>query len=427
MHINKTITSTAFKKKHRLSKTAFTRKRSLDFPTLILYLLNLRKHSNQTELDQFYKTIQGKKEASQVITKSAFFQARKQLSHTAFKSLNQQIVDDVYSGKWKPKTWKGFRLCAIDGTSIRLPNEHDIIEHFGVQKGRPEQGQCTMGMASIFYDVLNKIVIDSGIHPRRTSEKQCAEDHLAFSHKNDLVLFDRGYTAFWLYAYLLQHNIAFCMRAKSNQDLLVKAFVKSGKKEAIVSFTPNKPSIKTCEEKGLSSKPVTLRLVRVDLPNEVEVLITNLMDKTEYNASIFKSLYHLRWGIEENYKRLKQWAEIENFSGKSALSVQQDFYAKIVASNLTTLIEIQAQETVDKRTQYLRRNYQINYAQALSKMKHRIILLITAESAKISSLIKQSVMYISKTIEAVRGGRSYPRRLKNIKNDIHFPAYKSSL
>lgn len=393
----------------------------------MLYLLNLRKHSNQTELDQFFKVIQGKKEPSEVITKSAFFQARKQLSHTAFIALNQQVVKGVYQSDWKPKTWKGFRLCAIDGTSIRLPNEPDIIEHFGVQKGRPEQGQCAMGMASVFYDVLNKIVIDSGIHPRLTSERQCAEDHLQFSDENDLVIFDRGYVAFWLYAYLLDKNISFCIRAKTKQSLLIRDFVKSGKKEALVSFEPNKPSIKTCEEKGLSTKPITLRLVRVDLPNEVEVLVTSLTDQEVYDCSIFKSLYHLRWGIEENYKRLKQWAEIENFSGKSTLSVKQDFYAKIVASNLTTLMEIQAQEIVDKRTRYLKRNYQINYAQALSKMKHRIISLIINKSGDIVTLIKHTAGYISRTIEAVREGRSYPRRLKNIKNDIHFPAYKSSL
>jgi len=170
-----------------------------------------------------------------------------------------------------------------------------------------------------------------------------------------------------------------------------------------------------------------LRLVRVDLPNETEVLVTNLMDEAVYDCSVFKSLYHLRWGIEENYKRLKQWVEIENFSGKSTLSVKQDFYAKIVASNLTTLLAIQAQEIVDKRTRELRRSYQINYAQALSKMKHRIVLLITSQTDRITTLIKQSIAYLSKTVEAVREGRSYPRKLKNIKNNIHFPAYKCSL
>jgi hypothetical protein len=35
------------------------------------------------------------------------------------------------------------------------------------------------------------------------------------------------------------------------------------------------------------------------------------------------------------------------------VSVQQDFYAKIVASNLTALMEIAAQKKVDKRTHEL--------------------------------------------------------------------------
>jgi len=371
--------------------------------------------------------IQNKKETSEVITKSAFFQARKQLSYTAFQALNHQVINELYQGDWKPKTWKGFRLCAIDGTSLRLPNEPNITEYFGLQKGREGQGECSMGMASIFYDVLNKIVIDSAIHPRLMAEKTCVEGHLQFAQKNDLILFDRGYVAFWLYAYLSQHNVRFCMRAKTNQSLLVKAFVKSGKSEAIVTFHPNRPSIQTCKEKGLSTQPITLRLVRVELPNEVEVLVTSLMDKEAYDCSIFKELYHLRWGIEENYKRLKQWAEVENFSGKSALSVKQDFYAKIVAANLTTLMTIQAQEIVDKRVQNLKRYYQVNYAQALSKMKHRIVMILNAKAIDLSRLIENTVEYISKTVEAVRDGRSYPRRLKNIKNDIHFPAYKSAL
>ena len=55
---------------------------------------------------------------------------------------------------------------------------------------------------------------------------------------------------------------------------------------------------------------------------EVEVLITNLMDEQALPACEFKELYHLRWGAEENYKRLKQWVEIENFSGMS-ISVEK--------------------------------------------------------------------------------------------------------
>ena len=394
---------------------------------MVLYLLNLRKHSNQLELDQFFKTINSKIEATQQITKSAFFQARKQLSYRAFIEINRQLIDGIYKNSNHFKTWKGFRLCAIDGTSIRLPNEPSITDHFGVQKGKSNQADCAIGMASVFYDVLNHMVIDSTVKPNNTSEKKCAAKHLKHAGENDLIIYDRGYPSFWLYALHTKLKQAFCMRAKTNQCLMVKAFIKSNKKESIVTYTPNKTSIKTCEENGLPTTPIKLRLVRVDLPGGVEVLITNLMDSDKYDAGLFKSLYHLRWGIEENYKRLKQWVEIENFSGKSALSVQQDFYAKIVASNLTALMAMAAQKIVTTKTKDLKLKYQINFAQAISKMKHKIVCLILHAHSDIKLLIEQTIRYVSKTIEAVRDGRSVPRRLKNIKNDIHFPAYKSSL
>jgi hypothetical protein len=393
----------------------------------MLYLLNLRKHSNQVELDQFFKTIHDKNEASQHITKSALFQARKQLSYTAFTELNRQIIDDIYHKPKHYETWKGFRLCAIDGTSIRLPNEPNIIDHFGIQRGRPGQADCPMGMASVFYDVLNHLVIDSTIRPKGTSEQKCAEEHLAYAGTKDLVIYDRGYNAFWLYALHIKHNYAFCMRAKANKYLIVKQFIESNDKERIVTIKPNKPSIKTCREKGIPTTAIKLRLIRVELENEVEVLITNLMDSEKYHANLFKSLYHQRWGIEENYKRLKQWLEIENFSGKSSLSVQQDFYAKIVAVNLTALMAMAAQKTATNETKHLKFEYQINFSQALSKMKHRMVTLILQANSDISLFIYRTINYISKTIEVIRNGRSVPRKLKNIKNDIHYSAYKSAL
>jgi len=211
------------------------------------------------ELDQFFKVINDKKEASQHITKSAFFQARKQMSYTAFTDINNQIIDGLYQKSKNYKTWKGFRLCAIDGSFIRLPNEPDIVDHFGVQKGRAGQADCPMGLASVFYDVMNNIAIDSVIKPRSGSEHACADEHLRYSDKNDLVLYDRGYNAFWLYALHIKNNTAFCMRAKTNKNLLVKEFVKSNKKEDVVTFIPNKPSKKTCIEKGIPVTPIKLK------------------------------------------------------------------------------------------------------------------------------------------------------------------------
>ena len=52
-------------------------------------------------------------------------------------------------------------------------------------------------MASVFYDVLNHMVIDSTVKPNNTSEKKCADEHLKHAGKNDLIIYDRGYWVFW--------------------------------------------------------------------------------------------------------------------------------------------------------------------------------------------------------------------------------------
>lgn len=282
-------------------------------------------------------------------------------------------------------------------------------------------------MASVFYDLQNHMILDAMIRPNDTSERLCAAEHLDCARKDDLLIYDRGYNAFWFYSLHIQRNQSFCIRAKTRRNLAIQAFIESGQREAVVTFEANKPSQNTCQKKGLSNAPIKLRLVRVDLPNEVEVLITNLMDKDRFPAHEFMALYHMRWNIEENYKRLKQWTEIENFSGKSALSVKQDFYAKIVATNLTALMALAAQKIVDTQGRYRQRKYQINFAQALSKMKHHMVSFILRAVNCLSAEIIGMINYMSRTVEAVRPDRSFPRRMKNIKNNIHYPAYKCSL
>jgi len=66
------------------------------------------------------------------VTKSAFTQARRHLKPEAFVILNQKAVIDVFYDKDKDgflKVW-GFRLLAIDGSKIHLPESPKIKEEF---------------------------------------------------------------------------------------------------------------------------------------------------------------------------------------------------------------------------------------------------------------------------------------------------------
>lgn len=355
-----------------------------------------------------------------MVTKSAFSQARIKLSPNVFLDLNRLVIECFYPTA-KVKKWKGLRVCAVDGSQLRLPNEPEIIDEFGSHRGKNSRQTCPMALASVYYDVLNQIVIDASINPSKSSERECAYRHLEYAEQGDLVLFDRGYPAFWLYAALEKKKLFFCMRVKSNLEHIFRDFANSGQSQAIVEIKANKTSVIQCADKGLSSKPVRLRLIRVNLKKETEILVTNLLDEECYPGKIFKDLYHLRWGVEENYKRQKQWAEIENFSGKSTLSVKQDFYAKIVALNITAIMVHESQSYVDENSAR-RRRYKINFAQALSKMKDTIVLLIL--KVDLRERLANLLVYLSKTVEAVRNGRSFGRAVSNKNNNIKHLCYK---
>ena len=108
---------------------------------------------------------------------------------------------------------------------------------------------------------------------------------------------------------------------------------------AACRIPPGIDAIKECEKAGLSTKPMVLRLVRIEpITGEVEILITSLIDDVQYPHDLFADLYHLRWPVEEAYKLLKCRIEIGSFSGKSLLAVRQDFFAHILMFNLTSML-----------------------------------------------------------------------------------------
>lgn len=304
-----------------------------------------------------------------------------------------------------------------------MPHEAGVIDAFGVRRGKANQRAVPMALASLYYDVLNQMVIDAQLCPSDTAERACIAAHLEQAREGDLILFDRGYPAFWLYALLASKQLAFCMRAKTRLDSNIKAFLHSGQRQARVTFTPNRLAESSCRERDLPVDPIQLRLIRVELGTQTEVLMTNLLDEQVYPVEDFAALYHQRWRIEEQYKRQKQWLQIENFSGKSVESIRQDFFAKQVAHNLTALLAMGAQAQVEERLVGRKHHYKVNFAQALSCMKNQIIHVL--REVNILPRILALLERCAQNIEACRPDRRFMRNVSNLHQNLFFAAYKA--
>lgn len=107
-----------------------------------------------------------------------------------------------------------------------------------------------------------------------------------------------------------------------------------------------------------------------------EVLATSLHYTQAYPAELFKALYHLRWGIETDFRRLKQTHVLENFSGRTPLAVRQDFHAQTLLKNLACLLARMAQPRVDHLSTRSKHRWQANYTRAVSRLKHTLVALI---------------------------------------------------
>lgn len=421
-NLKEIIYSDDFLSQHRTSPEDFTRERKLPFHSLVLYFLNMNKRSYQDELDSFFKLLNQLDIDEREVTKAALCKARKKLKYGTFIDLNHHLNAQFHLFL-QPKKWFGHNLYAIDGSTVQVPKEQEIADHFGTWK--PKVGNpCPVARISQVFDVLNKVTLDAIISPKESGERELASQHFRLVGSDDLLLLDRGYPAFWLFKQILLKKANFCARIPNTKWKQVRKFYHSGQKEKIIFLNPSYSALKRCAELGLDDSPIKLRLVRIELDNgETEILITSLLDTKRYPHSEFANLYHLRWPVEEDYKAMKQRIEIENFSGKSVLSVYQDFHAKVFSKNLTAVLSYPLMDKIKLESRHKQYCYQLNFTQALSRMKDAIILLFTKIQPVVEEMIDKLHELFLKTVEPIRPGRKFPRK-KKIQRKVFYPCYK---
>lgn len=408
-HLRKRLESESFLNRHRKRKQDFTRKRALPFVTIVLMLINMMKHSLQDELDEFFKELNREKVASRRVSKGAFSQARRKLEASAFVELNEEQVSYFYEN-FEPKSWYGFCLKAIDGTLLDVPDNPENRKEFGVWGSRHGKGTPKARVSQLF-DVLNEVTVDAQIAPKSWGERRLAFRHSQFLTAKDLLLLDRGYPAFWFFAAIRKRKAHFCARLDGTQWEIAKEFIRSGLAEKEVLLTPSESAIKTCKSYKLPTEALTLRLVRVDLPHgEIEVLITSLLDSVTFPVVLFQPLYHFRWPVEEDYKRIQSRFEIENWSGTTSDAVYQDFHATIFTKNLAAILAQPAQDIISQLHESRQYDYKTNMTNLISKLKNTVIFLFCDSS--ISLLLQSLWRQIIGTVEPIRPNRCYPRNAK---------------
>jgi len=127
-------------------------------------------------------------------------------------------------------------------------------------------------------------------------------------------------------------------------------------------------------------------------------------------------IYHLRWNEETYFNFQKNVLEIENFSGKTPETIRQDYFARVLSSNLSSLMIEEAQEEVDNETHVSEdrkyQKYAINRTVAIGILKDEMIEMLFAPRDRVDNKYHTLLAAIKKHIVPEILGRSFERKEK---------------
>lgn len=406
-----------------MTEKDFIRERALTFSIIIVMILRGHKLSLQNTVNKVFESL-GK--IWEIVSNSAYSQARKKLKAEIFIELNEVAVEGYYEEYNKDQTvklWRTKRLLGIDGTYINVPDTEETRKEFSIQKNQNKGRERVQAMGSILYDLRNDIGINAELGKIQGEKNFIFTSHIKKCKQGDCIILDRAYADYEVMAMLVSKDIDFCIRFPRRTFAPLRDFWENEETQAVIKLKANKGNKKFVKENFLPEE-LTVRFIKVELENgEIEVLGTSLLDEQLYPTNEFKQVYAWRWCQETYYNRIKNIFELERFSATSVLSIKQDFFGVIFLATLESILNQPVQQSFDSKSlsckNPIKTNRSISY---ISLLDHCVDLLLSPHSS--SELLPKLEFLFSSNPSRHPIGRKFDRnKSRNFPAKLFFHKY----
>ena len=355
----------------------FTRVRKLPFDQILKFVLSMTGKSIRSELMDYFGL------SGAMPTVAAFVQQRNKIDYRVFETLFHAFTDGI----GEQELFKGYRLLAVDGSDLHTPT--NIDEKASFCKGSNGQKSFNLLHLNALYDLQRRIYTDAIIQGKRNSN-----EHKAFINMVDrdsssvptIYIADRGYESYNNMAHIIEKGQKFLIRVRDSKkssmisglnlpaqdefDVLCCLGLTRQQtkqvKNSNLKFIPHTSTfdyLPQTSKKTIAMKPyyLSFRVVRFKLTEDTyEVLLTNLSED-EFDVSVLKQLYAMRWGIETSFRDLKYSLSLSYFHSKKTEYILQEIFAKLTMYNFAQLIT--SHVVVKQKSR--KHSYRINFASAV--------------------------------------------------------------
>jgi hypothetical protein len=346
------------------------------------------------------------------ISEEAFVQARQRMPLRFWTELLVILVGhfQVQHGKWL--RWGEFRLLALDGTTLNLPNWKALRDHYGTAKnGGKGRAQARMVMLQF---PLTRMPFRYELGPLAQGERAMAARLLENLDVNDLVLIDQGFWSYRLFWQIQDQGAYFAIRRYPGVHF--KTVKRFGPKDRLVTWTPSDAR----QRKGLAQS-IRLRVIDYQIKGfRPTAVVTNVLDpkrisceawvhlatkSDEGRLRLAQGLYHRRWEIETTYYELKVTQGLEGgLRSRTPEGIGYEVAGHILLYLLVRWLMVEAAEA--EGIDALR----ISFKHALGELLDMLPLLTVSTPRHVQRiLLPRLLSRIAQYVVPFRPGRSYPR------------------
>jgi Insertion element 4 transposase N-terminal/Transposase DDE domain len=222
---------------------------------------------------------------------SALAQARRRVGAAPLRVLFALLAGPAVGAA----RWRGLLVCAVDGTTMFVPDSPANLGCYGRQAGTHGGSGYPMLRLVAVVACGTRTIVDAVSGPYRTGELSYAPQLLGCLRPGMLLLADRNFAVTSLFSQI----------AATGADLLIRC--KNGRQLPPIRCLPDGSWLTRCG-------PLTLRVIDAEVTVTLGDrrrrtgryrLVTTLADHRRYPAPELIGLYHQRWEIETAYLELK--------------------------------------------------------------------------------------------------------------------------
>jgi hypothetical protein len=247
--------------------------------------------------------------------------------------------------------WHGRHVHLLDGSTVTLADTP------ANQKSYPQSRSQQPGLGF----PLMRLVVLLGLataaveglaygpyQGKETGETALARQLFGCLRAGEVVVADRYYCSYWLVALLLALDVQVVFRMHQRRKYDFQRGQRLGAEDHVVVWDrPQRPEWMTVEEYAEVPKQLRLRELRVRVTakgcrTKSLVLVTTLLDATEFSHDDIGELYHQRWQAELDLRSLKQTLGMDELRCTAPELVEREIWMYVLSYNLVRKVMAQA-------------------------------------------------------------------------------------